>query len=191
MEFILDDTLSEKIESMAKWLTDSSLKPSLLLYGGLGNGKTTMVKAVRDTIKAVKDNAKDYDAKYSPRFHGMLDTANRIEAISKMPELAIETAQGVAHYASADKEYFETRLKRRAFLAIDDLGCEPSTVKNYGTEITPVTDIIYARYDSMLPTIITTNLDKKDIRERYGDRVADRFNEMFESLAFINKSYRK
>lgn len=47
------------------------------------------------------------------------------------------------------------------------------------------------RYDTLAPTIITTNLDKKDIRGRYRDRVADRFNEMFELIGFKTKSYRR
>ena len=65
------------------------------------------------------------------------------------------------------------------------------SVKNWGTEITPVTDILYRRYDDMFPTIVTTNLSKKDIRTRYGDRVADRFNETFETIGYTNATYRK
>lgn len=43
----------------------------------------------------------------------------------------------------------------------------------------------------MLPTIVTTSLSKKDIRTRYGDRVADRFNETFETIGYTNASYRR
>ena len=51
------------------------------------------------------------------------------------------------------------------------------------------------RYDRRLPTFVTTNLaqrpeDGETLRQRYGDRLADRFNEMFFVIAFYNQSYR-
>jgi DNA replication protein DnaC len=99
------------------------------------------------------------------------------------------TAQEIANIATEDRDRFEA-IGKFSSLIIDDLGCEPSVVKNFGTEVTPVTDILYRRYDAMLTTIVTTNLPAKTIREVYGNRIADRFNEVFDTIGYINPSYR-
>jgi DNA replication protein DnaC len=80
-------------------------------------------------------------------------------------------------------------------LGIDELGIEPVEVQDYGNIITPSSDVLAYRYDRRLPTFVTTNLaqDKRDgetLRMRYGDRLADRFNEMFYVIGFYNQSYR-
>lgn len=75
-------------------------------------------------------------------------------------------------------------------LAIDDLGTEPVEVLEYGNRLNPVIDLLYKRYDEQLFTIITTNLTPKEIRERYGERIADRLNEMAFRIVFDNETYR-
>ena len=51
--------------------------------------------------------------------------------------------------------------------------------------------MLYYRYDNQLFTIITSNLiGDEDIEKRYGERIADRFIEMFDLIGFENKSYR-
>ena len=76
-------------------------------------------------------------------------------------------------------------------LAIDDLGTEPAEVLDYGNVFNPAIDLLSARYTDQLFTVVTTNLTPKQIREHYGDRIADRFNEMFERIVFDNSTYRK
>ena len=82
------------------------------------------------------------------------------------------------------------RIKNAELLHIDDVGCEPTSVKVWGNEISPLVEVLYHRYDRLLYTVITSNLYEEDILKRYGDRVADRFYEMFDLLSFENKSYR-
>ncbi len=55
----------------------------------------------------------------------------------------------------------------------------------------PTTDMLTMRYDRLLFTIITTNLTPQEIREKYGDRIADRLNEMMVKIVFENPTYRK
>ena len=52
-------------------------------------------------------------------------------------------------------------------------------------------ELLYARYDRQLFTIATSNLKDSDFGERYGIRIADRMEEMFERIYYQNKSYRK
>ena len=47
------------------------------------------------------------------------------------------------------------------------------------------------RYDKMLPTIITTNLPMADIRPKYGDRLAERLNELMEVVHMPDINFRK
>lgn len=81
--------------------------------------------------------------------------------------------------------------KTRHYLAIDDLGTEPVTVNLFGNRIMPLTDILLTRYNSMLPTIITTNLSDQALAETYGARIADRLNEVADKIYFSGTSYRR
>ena len=74
---------------------------------------------------------------------------------------------------------------------VGDKGTETGWVKRCGIRYSPLTELIYARYDRQLFTIATSNLSESDLRERYGDRIADRLQEMFERIHYRNKSYRK
>ena len=76
-------------------------------------------------------------------------------------------------------------------LAIDDLGKEPTEVLNFGNVVSPVVDLLEYRYNHQLFTVVTTNLTPKEIREKYGARIADRFNEMLEVIRFQDISYRR
>ena len=69
-------------------------------------------------------------------------------------------------------------------LAIDDIGLEPTEVLDFGNAINPVIEVLEHRYRQQLFTFITTNLTPKQIREKYGDRVADRFNEIMKCIVY-------
>ena len=45
-------------------------------------------------------------------------------------------------------------------------------------------ELLYARYDRQLFTIATSNLKDSDFGERYGIRIADRMEEMFERIYY-------
>lgn len=49
MQFIDDEATQSHIEKAAKWLTGNH-KPGLLLHGTVGNGKTTLVRAIGSLI---------------------------------------------------------------------------------------------------------------------------------------------
>lgn len=186
LRFNPDMHTSAKIEKVAKWITSRELKPCLLLYGGVGNGKSTIARSVKKVFEAIKNsysNTKDY-WKYTDEQKKFV-----YEIRDTTPVPVFISSAEIVSLASSNKEEYG-RIKSCQFLIIDDMGVEPSVVKNFGTEITPVTDIIYCRYDRMAMTIITSNLDDQSIKERYGERVWDRLTEIFERLKYDNKSYR-
>lgn len=112
-----------------------------------------------------------------------------------LPAFQIKSAFDINDLAK-DKARFD-ELKNVDFLAIDDLGQEPATIKDFGNERNPFEEIISARYDRLRQTFISTNLvvvDGKDqIEERYGTRVADRIREMCNTYNYppSQQSYRK
>ena len=56
------------------------------------------------------------------------------------------------------------------FLMIDDIGSQP--INDWREEI--IFDTIDRRYNSMLPTVITSNLSREQIEEKYHHRIASR-----------------
>lgn len=173
----LDEFTDAKIASVSRWLTVGK-KPGLFLCGNIGTGKTTMARAVVGLI-----NAAGWSAYASDRKCVMSVTAKELAEMKSADTTAV---------SSNPDAFFDSR-KRAGMLFIDDLGTERTVTKSWGNEQTPVVDLLFYRYDRQLFTIITSNLDSPDtICEKYGPRVTDRMNEMFDFINYNNKaSYRK
>lgn len=167
--FRMNDELERQITAVSEWMTNPEAKPWLMLCGKCGNGKTTMVNAYRSLTNVFN-----------------VFTSNEYDQKMVMKALS---AMDVAQECKKDYETFK-RLMLRPTLAIDDIGTEPMELMDYGAKLYPITDLITKRYEEQLFTILTTNLTPKNIRERYGDRIADRLNEMAEKIVFENGSYR-
>lgn len=180
------ELVDQRVRQAAKWLTRSP-KAGLLLYGGVGSGKTTLARCVGRTLTgmlAAADRILSREAWQSSAEE--LRHAERLCRMLPRPEM-VSAFEAVGMVGT---ERFEA-VKRTGFLILDDMGCEAATAKNYGTEVAPVAEILCARYDRMLPTIVTSNLDDDGILHRYGIRVADRMAELFDRIAFDNASYRQ
>lgn len=76
-----------------------------------------------------------------------------------------------------------TALSNASILLIDDLGTESNPQS--------LSEILYNRYNNMLATIFTTNLNYSELAEKYGARIFDRFEELVEIVAFKGESFRK
>ena len=76
------------------------------------------------------------------------------------------------------------------FLCIDELCNEPARIPHYGDMLTPVKDLLEHRYANRLFTIVTTNASPSVLEQWYGERVRDRFREMFKKIDFTNASFR-
>ena len=139
---------------MANWITSDSSKFGILLCGECGNGKSTLLKAFQQLL--------NYLSIPNPNGQGNYG-------------IQITDAKYVAYLGRSDYPAF-LRLSQKDMLGIDDLGTEPQEVMDFGNVVTPVIDLLTKRYDEQLFTIITTNLTPKQIREHYGDSIADRLN---------------
>lgn len=157
-----------QLRQMANWITSDSSKFGILLCGECGNGKSTLLKAFQQLLNFLAIPYPDGQGNYG---------------------IQITDSKYVAYLGKTDYKAF-IQLSQKNMLGIDDLGTEPREVMDFGNVVTPVIDLLTKRYDEQLFTIITTNLTPKQIREHYGDRIADRLNEMVEKIVFKNDSYR-
>lgn len=172
----------DDVENIKKYLLDiailmtgQSTKCGILLCGNCGNGKTTTLNAFVTVCKYVNNinTQKSWDKYEIPK--GLVlesTTARRISQIAK-------------------DENLMAAAKKADVLCIDDAGLEPTEVLDFGNAINPVIEIIEHRYRQQLFTFITTNLTPKQIREKYGDRVADRFNETMKCIVYENPTFRR
>lgn len=76
-------------------------------------------------------------------------------------------------------------------LFIDDLGKEEESIKSWGTDIRPITELIAMRYDTGSWTFATSNFKLETLQEKYSHHTADRMVEMFNIIELKGKSRRK
>lgn len=165
----LDAITKERIRKVSNWLTNRKLKSGLILCGGVGNGKTTMLNAIHKAVKELK----------------------RIDQFdNRLWNLTIYSAEKVNEAAQMHNDAY-SQVCTAPWLGIDDIGTESPLVKVYGTEKMPVANVILERYKSMKPIIITTNLTWDQLEKFYGERVTDRLKEMCEIIVYNTQSYRK
>lgn len=145
-----------------------------MLMGTVGNGKTTTLKAIQLLVSCC--NQKD---PVVLDYHGEPANAH-LYYINAMDLCALKI----------ENPQLFRRYKECGLLAIDDLGTEPTETIHYGNVQTPLTEVLYARYEMRLVTILTTNLLPKDVSLRYGERISDRFKETMTRVVFPDKSFR-
>ena len=175
MECATAESIFDYLKAIAEAMTSKSTKCGILLCGNCGNGKTTTMNAFFAVCK-------------------YLDAVNRRTTmekgeISKNLSINMTSARRLAQVAKDEVAMNEARCTH--VLGIDDIGLEPTEVLDYGNAINPVIEILEHRYRLQLFTFITTNLTPKQIREKYGDRIADRFNEMMKCIVYTNPTFRK
>lgn len=162
-----DDEMTKKnISALASFLTSDKSKFGALMCGKCGNGKTTLLYAFQSALNYLASR-------------GFYERGVGIKIVD---------AKEVVFFATEASQ--SSKLKRHEMLAIEDLGKEAKEVYEYGNVLNPVVDLLEYRYNEQLFTLITTNLTPKQIREKYGVRIADRFNEMFDVIIFEQETYR-
>ena len=171
-EFSLDDNTQSNLYRLAQYITAQTPRFGVMLCGTCGNGKSTLMYAFQQALNFLADK-NHFD------FMG-----NQFK-----PKMTIYDSYELSQLARDIKEF--TLIKNKPLLGIDDLGNEPVEILDYGNPIHPIIRLIEYRYINQSFTFITTNLTAKEIRTKYGDRIADRFNEMLHIIIFEDGSYRK
>lgn len=174
--FIYNEFVEEQLRQVAKCLTVSTAKFGIVLCGRCGNGKTTMLKTLQNLVRRLEILKPNLSAcaEYSSDNYYSFTIVNAVQ---------------IAQLRKTDYNRF-CKLAQTEMLGIDDIGTEPAEVQDYGNFMYPIKDLLTMRYDAQLFTVFTTNLEPKDIRQRYGDRIADRLNEMMTKVVYRNPTYR-
>lgn len=172
-KFEWDENTSTNIAKVATCLVNPK-KTGLMLAGTCGNGKTTLMRAIQSATAWLSRNRAFGCDEYGEEIKISISIVHVKDIIAKC------------------KDYKEMEiLKKIPYLGIDDLGVEPKEVLDYGNVCNPVLELLEYRYDRQLATFVTTNLTPKEIEQHYGQRIADRFNEMITKIVFQDGSYRK
>lgn len=167
-------TLTNEFAANAQELLAIASAPGVLygvtLQGMLGNGKTTLLFALRDLTR------------YLCR-EGLL---------SERDILRIVTSQGLNDVYKHDRLEFNTICMSK-YLAIDDIGSAPTEVNDYGNVASPIEELLYSRYERAAFTILTTNVPNNQLLGKFSSRIADRLREMYPPetrITFTSKSFR-
>lgn len=169
-EYIADPFVTSQILQVAEILGTPSHRFAIILMGQYGNGKTTMLRAIRSLIHSL------FEINH-PSIRHLKDFRGSISIVA--------AKDMVKHIISGEHTY---RLED--MVMIDDWGSEPQEIVHYGMIYTPIIDLIEYRYDRMKYTILSTNMKLEDIRPKYKHRCADRLEEMAHLVEFTGDSYR-
>lgn len=140
-----------------------------MFLGGVGNGKTTMAKGLH---------------RYMQKTLAHMYTVN-----GYIPRIYMVKAKDLHRLCHLNRERFD-EVMAADVLTIDDLGLEPKEALEFGTVTTPIADLLDYRYDHGLMTVITSNLNIKQLKSHYGIRIYDRLKEMALPCFFKTKSFR-
>jgi len=160
----LTDTAREDQTERGAPVASVSLGRSMLLLGPTGTGKT------HQAYGAIRELAVTGVA------------ARWVVTTTADMYAALRPRHGI------DSEAEFRRYRDARILLIDDLGADRKP-----TEFTEEVNfrLINWRYEHQLPTLITSNLVRKEIAERLGDRVTSRLIEMCEPVVFKGPDRRR
>lgn len=132
----------------------------ILLSGPVGCGKTSLMKLLRHIVP-------------HQRPYEVIPSRNIAFAFNNIGYKIIENY--------GDKKFY----------CFDDLGVEP-TGRHFGKDCNVLGEILLSRYDLFVNhhilTHATTNLNAKELEDRYGNRVRSRMRQLFNLIAFDSKT---
>lgn len=175
-KFEIDQSNLGIIENLYKYVIYDSdcawnLDKGILLIGSYGTGKSILLKAYVNILQRFADS----------------DLGQSM----KTKVFKFDSAQNIFNEIL---EYSGGKLPLRLInsgLCIDELGRETKKAINYGTETTPVIDLLLERYSKGLPTFGTSNFSLQGLTDEYGQVIGDRLRSMFNFVEMIGKSRRK
>mgnify|MGYP003632026089 CR=1 FL=1 len=174
-EYIIDDNnrniikllniyFSKNDKLMEENFPQYSTRKGILICGKCGTGKTLLLKIYKEIVKNLKSQA------------FRIISSNQI--VREFDE----------HGSQSLKKYIDYRFM------FDDFGSE-NIGKHYGKDEEVFKTLLEERYnlfiDKKTPTYLTSNLSLSQIKNRYGDRVASRINEMFNIIVIGGNDRRK
>lgn len=160
-----ESTIRLLIAHVNGWETGSEYhdtRKNLLVVGKPGCGKTLLMQVLSEFIKILKLPFPFINT-------SMTEVMNYQKVNSHID------------YFTFNTEHSKGYQSKPFGICINDLGIGTERQKSFGTELSVVTDeLLFARYEIYqqkgIPYHITTNLDLDDFKNRFGDRLLDRFS---------------
>lgn len=180
-EFKKTDNLRCQIRKVVEKMTSDDLRWCLLINGQIGNGKSTLSKAILSVFNDMIDK-RVFNSGDIMDWHYM----SRVSAM------------GLVEAFLDDRDKYK-EYRSQNWLIVDDVGSEAPYVNLYGTVFRPMSDLLFYRYENRLPTIFVSNFrlegdgthENKGLFDIYDDpRFRDRFKQMFNVVLFKDKSFR-
>lgn len=171
LNWVMTNDLLPIMQQLSKYFTDDpdgklDPKKGILLYGGVGCGKTTIMRMFMDNPKA----------SYSV-------FSCRVVA----SDFARDSFEGLDKYYGLCRRGVNVFRHSKFGQCFDDIGTE-SSVKNFGNQANVMEDVILTRYEKFRTmqyyTHLTTNLSAADLKSTYGERCTSRMREMFNMIDF-------
>ncbi|MDO6737384.1 hypothetical protein [Wenyingzhuangia sp. 2_MG-2023] len=172
-EFTVDNDNREFLHKISLYCTnnlefekgDGQLQKGLLILGNCGTGKSSIFDIIQNISKKHK---------ISELWYKNVSVNEIVSKFEKEGEYVVQYHQkGCIHF--------------------DDLGTE-KLANSWGVKENLMARIFELRYENFkaygLKTHVTTNLTKYELHKKYGDRVMDRFFEMFNFLELEGDSRR-
>ncbi|MBE7075613.1 MAG: AAA family ATPase [Clostridiales bacterium] len=151
-----DNTTKAFYKKMQQWCDSSFSKNLILIAGEVGVGKTHLAKCMAKTL---------------------IEKGKVVKIVT-----ALNLNQDMKEFSKRNDETILNNYLDIEILFIDDLGTEP-LYKNVTEQFLYL--IINERKMKKLPTIITTNLDLDDIRNRYDERIYSRIGDKKTSINYF------
>ncbi|MBC7588872.1 MAG: ATP-binding protein [Chitinophagaceae bacterium] len=186
IDYIIDNSNKQIIEMLCMYFTNNpefekmgkgfSLMKGLMVAGGIGTGKTTLMR-----LFAV-----------NPKFPFKVVSCRKI-----VDDYLDKEVQALSYYSQPFRSstYYSSLLKSAdTGFCYDDLGTERTAV-HFGDRVNVMAEIIqncYEQYNTpKYFTHITTNLTGNEIEQMYGSRVRSRMREQYNLITLGGNDRRK
>lgn len=147
------------IAQLRTWITEHDGQRGLFLSGPFGTGKTALILATLKSL--VLQAAERADWEKFPSDYGTFTTAtNLLESLRP---------QDAADRTLASNGQMLRRYRTVPYLALDDLGSERLTP--WGAD--RLFEVVNHRHNELLPMLVTSNLNLKQLAERMNQQVGD------------------